>query len=277
MIALTPALGELQMFIRLPTATETVIGVNWLECNGVAVSRANYSALYNHLNTMRVARGTGSTTLKVAMTTVDTTAQINNFNDTWPGGRQSAVSSAYSFSPFLIQVDSEKMLVTSKGAWDYEILTVERAREGTLAASHNLNATVSLATDMPFGSGDGVTTFNLPDLHGRVPWSAARTGGHIDMQVGKDDRAPLAGRRPKHRHDYEVRTGSAHGNQAPFTSNTDTGATARGGDTYGGWGWGGYGLYVGPRDENGGAAFGTTPFDAPGYVVTGVWGIRFVA
>lgn len=281
MLALRPVLGALDFFVRAPTAVETLIGPNYLECNGVAVSRTTYESLYDMLNTMRAAHGTGTQTLNGALTISQTTITLNSpYPAGWPYPVNAPGSSTcpYAFTmPFLIQIESEKMLVTSMGAAPYLTLTVVRAREGTAAATHASGSAVSVVPDMPFGSGDGATTFNLPDLHGRQPWSAARAGGHTDVTaIGKDDNVVLAARRPKHRHGVKVRTASAQGNQAPLTSGTDTGYSERGGDQYG-WGWASYGLYAGPFDEAGAAAaWSTTPLNAPAHVVAGVWGIRFV-
>jgi microcystin-dependent protein len=51
-----------------------------------------------------------------------------------------------------------------------------------------------------YGSGDGSTTFNLPDLRGRVAVGYAGSGGHIDVSaLGNNDGQATANRRPKHR------------------------------------------------------------------------------
>lgn len=51
-----------------------------------------------------------------------------------------------------------------------------------------------------FGSGDGSTTFNLPDYRGRVAVGYAASGGHPDVStLGNDDGQASANRRPKHR------------------------------------------------------------------------------
>lgn len=61
----------------------------------------------------------------------------------------------------------------------------------------DLNALWSAAS-YPFGAGNGTTTFNLPDLRGRVP---VGKGTHADVNVLADnDGSALADRRPKHKH-----------------------------------------------------------------------------
>ncbi|HVC86309.1 MAG TPA: phage tail protein [Gaiellaceae bacterium] len=55
----------------------------------------------------------------------------------------------------------------------------------------------AIGTD--YGAGDGSTTFNLPDLRGRVPVGYAASGGHGDVStLGANEGVALAYRRPKH-------------------------------------------------------------------------------
>jgi microcystin-dependent protein len=52
-----------------------------------------------------------------------------------------------------------------------------------------------------YGSGDGSSTFNLPDLRGRAPIGYAASGGHTDVStLGNNDGVALANRRAKHNH-----------------------------------------------------------------------------
>jgi microcystin-dependent protein len=96
-----------------------------------------------------------------------------------------------------------------------------------------------------FGSGDGSTTFNLPDMRGRMPVGFAASGGHADVStIGNNDGSAAANRRPKHRttitdpgHFHtlgfydQIGTSnlnpSSGGNSSPqtFTRNTDTKTT----------------------------------------------------
>ncbi len=58
-----------------------------------------------------------------------------------------------------------------------------------------------------YGAGDGSTTFNLPDLRGRLPVGYA-SGGHADVAtLGLGDSTAYASRRPKHDHTI-TRTGN---------------------------------------------------------------------
>lgn len=58
----------------------------------------------------------------------------------------------------------------------------------------------ALGSGAYFGNGDGSTTFNLPDMRGRVPAGYAASGGHADVStLGLNEGVAAANRRPKHR------------------------------------------------------------------------------
>jgi microcystin-dependent protein len=58
----------------------------------------------------------------------------------------------------------------------------------------------ALGSGAYFGNGDGSTTFNVPDLRGRVQAGFAVSGGHADVStLGANDGQAVANRRPKHR------------------------------------------------------------------------------
>jgi microcystin-dependent protein len=60
-----------------------------------------------------------------------------------------------------------------------------------------------------YGTGDGTTTFNVPDLRGRVAVGYAAAGGHPDVStLGNNDGTPTASRRAKHRHSPHSHTTS---------------------------------------------------------------------
>jgi microcystin-dependent protein len=56
----------------------------------------------------------------------------------------------------------------------------------------------SLSPALPFGSGDGSTTFNVPDLRGRGAWAE---GEHAEVDsMGDSDGVAIANRSPSHHH-----------------------------------------------------------------------------
>ena len=69
------------------------------------------------------------------------------------------------------------------------------------AVSRPTYAALFTAISTPYGAGDGSTTFNVPDLRGRV---AVGKGTHPDVDALNDnDGATLSNRRPKHKHDSQ--------------------------------------------------------------------------
>ncbi len=66
------------------------------------------------------------------------------------------------------------------------------------AVSRTTNAALFAAIGTAFGPGDGVNTFNVPDLRGRVP---VGQGTHAEVNaLGDSDGLALASRRMSHRH-----------------------------------------------------------------------------
>jgi microcystin-dependent protein len=68
------------------------------------------------------------------------------------------------------------------------------------AVSRSTYADLYNAIGTTFGLGDGSTTFNVPDMRGRVPVGYAAAGGHSDVSaLNNDDGTALANRRARHR------------------------------------------------------------------------------
>jgi microcystin-dependent protein len=66
------------------------------------------------------------------------------------------------------------------------------------AVSRTTYATLFGVIGTTYGTGNGTTTFNLPDLQGRVP---VGKGTNTDVStLGNNDGVTVANRRPKHRH-----------------------------------------------------------------------------
>jgi microcystin-dependent protein len=71
-----------------------------------------------------------------------------------------------------------------------------------VAVSRTTYAGLFALLSTAYGAGDGSTTFNLPDLRGRIPVAIA-SGGHVDVNTyGDNDGAALANRRLKHAHTF---------------------------------------------------------------------------
>jgi microcystin-dependent protein len=90
------------------------------------------------------------------------------------------------------------------------------------AYSRTIESRLFNAIGVSFGAGDGSTTFNVPDIQGRMPVGVAVSGGHVDVNaLGKNDGVALLRRRPKHRHTVAAALGE-------FLAKTFTGAAATG-------------------------------------------------
>lgn len=98
----------------------------------------------------------------------------------------------------------------------------------TYAALFNyLNA---LTPALPFGAGDGSTTFGLPDLRGRAAWAE---GEHVEVDaMGDTEGAVIADRAASHHHKEAARDGTigagpyAQGNNVLFTGLEKTSGNA---------------------------------------------------
>jgi microcystin-dependent protein len=109
-----------------------------------------------------------------------------------------------------------------------------------------------------FGSGDGSTTFNVPDLRGRVPVGYAPSGGHVDVSsLGGNDGVTLANRRPKHRHTPHSHT---HDATAGGGQNGQLGRVVTSGD-------GSSGTATTADAKDGGSGNTNDPLDAPAYLI----------
>jgi microcystin-dependent protein len=130
-----------------------------------------------------------------------------------------------------------------------------------------------------YGAGDGSTTFNLPDLRGRVPVGWAAAGGHTDVSaLGNNDLVALGNRRPKHRtslsdpgHNHGVNDPS-HNHQSDYPAGDNSGggssSPGQGGTTHttsnsttGIW------LNSQTTGITVGTGVSTDPLDTPAYIV----------
>jgi microcystin-dependent protein len=116
-----------------------------------------------------------------------------------------------------------------------------------------------------YGTGDGSTTFTLPDFRGRVAVGYAASGGHSDVStLGNNDGVTLANRRAKHRH-----AGHSHSSgQGSIYASSVTGSTA---DTVAKGSTANVPSVtvnsVSVPSADGGSGIATDPLDAPAYLV----------
>ena len=81
----------------------------------------------------------------------------------------------------------------------------------------------SLTPALPFGTGDSVTTFNLPDARGRIAVAEGENTSVDDM--GDSDGVAIANRRPQHYHNAQV-GGRLVGGTVPVAAAFDSTAMA---------------------------------------------------
>lgn len=120
------------------------------------------------------------------------------------------------------------------------------------AISRATYATLFGVVGTTYGVGDGSTTFNLPDLRGRVAVGYAASGGHTDVStLGANDGVSAANRRAKHRHTPHSHSGGA---AAPV------GALSGGGGTV-------IVSQAATGTADGGSGNASDSLDAPAYIV----------
>jgi microcystin-dependent protein len=110
----------------------------------------------------------------------------------------------------------------------------------------------SLSPALPFGTGDGSTTFNLPDLRGRGAWAE---GEHTTVDVmGDSDGVAVANRSPNHRHTVEY---GGSGSDSTILGDVGPGSITAG------------------EIATKSAATTGTPVDSPAYLVVGSYFIKY--
>jgi microcystin-dependent protein len=162
----------------------------WLSCDGSAVSRTTYAALQSALTYLVTASPTsGSPTL----TSVDTSKMFAGMpieSSSFPSGT-----------------------------------TVASVSGTTATMSANATATGAVGINLfPFGNGNGSTTFNLPNLCGRVPVGAGVASGLTSrlagQSFGEETHVLSVGELPSHTHPfgYNLGAGSSGGSNPRFAN-----------------------------------------------------------
>lgn len=145
-----------------PTGTINAYGgrtapTNWLGCDGTAVSRATYAALF-----AVIAPTVGTFTVTIATpAVVSLTAHGFVTGDqvylTTTGALPTGLTANTIYFVIKIDANSFNLATTLANA----IAATKIATSGTQSGTHTTVA-------CPFGLGDGSTTFNVPDLRGRT-------------------------------------------------------------------------------------------------------------
>lgn len=118
------------------------------------------------------------------------------------------------------------------------------------AVSRTTYAALFTAIGTAYGAGDGSTTFNLPDLRGRIP---VGKGSNVSVDtLGENEGVAEANRRPQHRHTphSHVINVADSGNQGGVGENNTTGAQT-----------------ASTQSADGGSGNANDSLDAPAYLV----------
>lgn len=116
--------------------------------------------------------------------------------------------------------------------------------------SELFNLLNALSPTLPFGAGNGTTTFNLPDLRGRTPYAE---GEHAYVDVMGDNEGQAIGQRgPAHYHQWYPGQGESIGGTYPNAASYD--------DT---------------PDTRNTSPYPTGAQDVPAFLVAGSWFIKY--
>lgn len=152
----------------------------YLLCAGTAVSRTTYSTLLSIITITQ----TGSAT--------NGSAIITGLSDT---------------SDMRVGAAAEGTGIPSSTT----VLTIDSGTQITLSANATATGSPSL-TFFPYGAGDGSTTFNIPDLRGRMPigigQGASLTNRVAGQTGGEETHVLTEAELASHQHDFNVSGGS---------------------------------------------------------------------
>ena len=190
--------GKIEHFLANTSAIENLLYGAWLELNGVDVNRTTYAALKTLLDTLKVSGLTGSSTLGAAVNT----APAAGTQETWTiaNGGTGAGWPATGSRHFEAVVDAETICVI--GGIGTNTWTVLRGAEGSTPSTHANAAAITRASEYPFGVGDGVTTFTLPDTRERALY---HVGSVAEVaKLGNVDKGAYGARGPSHHHTFVI-------------------------------------------------------------------------
>lgn len=143
-----------------------VVPTNWLSCDGAAVSRTTYATLYS---TIVPSIGTFTVTI-AAPAVVSLTSHGFITGDQIFLTTTSALPTGLVANTiyYVVRVDANSFNLAT---------TLANAIAGTKITTTGSQSGTHTAFACPYGLGDGSTTFNTPDLRGRVPAGADQMFG----------------------------------------------------------------------------------------------------
>lgn len=230
--------GSFRYQLANTSAVENLINGAWLECNGVLVSRTTYAALKTLLDGLKVSGLGGSSTLAAPINT----APAAGTSETWAitNGGTGAGWPAGGSANFEAVVDGETICVT--GGIGTNSWTVLRGAEGSTPTTHANGAAIVRASEYPFGVGDGVTTFGLPDTRERALYHVGSVAELV--RLGKTDVGAYGSRGPNHHHKISSAAAAGSGNQGASKTNGTGTELSSGGSLVDTPGFAAAGIYI---------------------------------
>lgn len=204
----------------MATASVTYTFVNGAPNDGAPVTQ-NFTDILNFLNT-QVVHKDGAVTMSGALTLPSSDPTTGN-----QATRKSYVDASLPIG-MIVQFAGSTVPVTTSPAW--------KLCDGT-AVSRTTYASLFTAIGTTYGAGDGSTTFNLPDLRGRVPVGSGTGSGLTARSLGAKGGGETL---PAHTHaitGYNIAfsatssiglIGDGRTNDATFTTGVTTNSTGTG-------------------------------------------------
>ena len=164
--------GSVSMYLGATSPT------GWLLCNGGAYSRTTYSAL-NTMAAASTASNSGAAILSIASPAVVTWANHNLVANqpirfTTTGSLPSGVSAATTYY----------VLATGLTSGSFEFSPSAGGAAVNTSGTQSGTQTVTASYALPFGPGDGLTTFNVPNYQLQFPVGAGAFTGLTTKAVG---------------------------------------------------------------------------------------------
>jgi microcystin-dependent protein len=206
---------------------------NWLSCDGAAVSRATFAALFAVISPTLAGNPTiTNATPAVVTLTAHGLITGDQIYLTTTGGLPTGLSINTIY--FVIKIDANTFNLST---------TLANAIAGTKIATSSAGSGTHTAVACPFGLGDGTTTFNTPDLRGRVPAGAdAMFGasaatrltladvlgayGTLGANGGEQRHTMTLGELVAHTHTTTLAANSTAGGTANYFAGNNTGSNA---------------------------------------------------
>lgn len=233
----TNTFGEYQKWLPgdLKTTARRTADTGWLMCYGQAISRSTYATLFSAINP-----ALGTVTITIASPGVLTLSSHGLMTGdtvylTTTGALPTGLSANTLYYVIYNDANSFKLATSLANALASTAINTSGSQSGT-----------HTATASPYGLGDGSTTFNVPDMRGRVPAgndamggtgasritlaTSAGVGATLGSTGGAQTHTLTEAEMPSHTHTQNSHShsmpssGQTHGNGTGYTHLSGTGS-----------------------------------------------------